>query len=41
MTYQQSGHGFFANYRSSYNKEDALSGWNELLAWFRKNGILE
>jgi carboxymethylenebutenolidase len=41
MTYQKSGHGFFADYRSSYNKQDAQSGWNELLAWFRKHGILE
>jgi carboxymethylenebutenolidase len=41
MTYPQSGHGFFADYRISYNKKDAQSGWNELLAWFRKHGILE
>ena len=41
MTYPQSGHGFFADYRSSYNKKDAQSGWNELLAWFRKHGIME
>jgi carboxymethylenebutenolidase len=41
MTYPQSGHGFFADYRSSYNKKDAESGWSELLAWFRKHGILE
>jgi carboxymethylenebutenolidase len=41
VTYPQSGHGFFAFYRSSYNKKDAESEWNELLAWFRKYGILE
>ena len=41
ITYPQSGHGFFADYRTSYNIEDAKSGWNELLAWFRKHGILE
>ena len=41
VTYPQSGHGFFADYRSSYNKKDAESGWSELLAWFRKHGILE
>ena len=41
MTYSHSGHGFVADYRSSYNKNDAQSGWNELLAWFRKHRILE
>jgi carboxymethylenebutenolidase len=41
VTYPHSGHGFFADYRSSYNQKDAESGWSELLAWFRKLEILE
>ena len=41
VTYPQSGHGFFADYRSSYSQKDAESGWSELLAWFRKHEILE
>jgi len=41
ISYPQSGHGFFADYRSSYNHKDAGSGWNELQAWFRKFEILE
>ena len=41
VTYPQSGQGFFADYRSSYNQKDAESGWSELLAWFRKHEILE
>jgi carboxymethylenebutenolidase len=32
-------HGFFADYRSSYNVADAKEGWKELLAWMRKYGV--
>ena len=32
-------HGFFADYRSSYNAADAKEGWKECLAWMRKNGV--
>jgi carboxymethylenebutenolidase len=32
-------HGFFADYRSSYNAADATEGWKEMLAWMRKNGV--
>ena len=41
VTYPQSGHDFFTDYRSSYNGKDAWSGWSELIAWFRKHEILE
>ena len=41
VTYPQSGHGFFADYRSSYNQKDAESGWSELLAWFTKHKIMK
>ena len=36
--YPNSGHGFNADYRPSYNKEDAQDGWAKLLAFFKKNG---
>ncbi|HEY2034406.1 MAG TPA: dienelactone hydrolase family protein [Rhizomicrobium sp.] len=29
-------HGFFADYRPSYNEKDAKQAWSEMLAWFRK-----
>lgn len=32
-------HGFFADYRPSYNEKDAKQGWAEMLAWFRKYGV--
>ena len=32
-------HGFFADYRDSYNEKDAKQGWAEALAWFRKYGV--
>jgi carboxymethylenebutenolidase len=33
------GHGFFADYRPSYNEKDAQTGWHELQDWFRQNGV--
>ena len=33
-------HGFFADYRPSYNAADAKRAWTEQLAWFRKYGAL-
>ncbi|MBS1786187.1 MAG: dienelactone hydrolase family protein [Acidobacteria bacterium] len=38
IVYPNSGHGFNADYRPSYNKEDAQDGWAKLLAFFKKNG---
>jgi carboxymethylenebutenolidase len=32
-------HGFFADYRPSYNEADAKEGWSRALAWFRANGV--
>jgi carboxymethylenebutenolidase len=37
--FMDTGHGFFADYRPSYNEKDAKQGWSELLAWFRKYGV--
>jgi len=36
--FMDAGHGFMADYRSSYNEKDAKTAWREMLAWFRKNG---
>jgi len=37
--YPDTPHGFHADYRPSYRKEQAADGWNLLLAWFKKNGV--
>jgi carboxymethylenebutenolidase len=36
--YPDTPHGFHADYRASYRKEQAQEGWNLLLAWFKKHG---
>lgn len=38
--FMDAGHGFFADYRPSYNEKDAMAGWRELLAWFRAHGVI-
>jgi carboxymethylenebutenolidase len=38
VVYPKAGHGFHADYRPSYRKEDAEDGWNRLQEWFKKNG---
>jgi carboxymethylenebutenolidase len=38
--YPQAGHGFFADYRSSYNAEAAQDGWRRTLQWFREGAPL-
>jgi carboxymethylenebutenolidase len=38
--FMDAGHGFFADYRPSYNEKDAKQGWSELLTWFRKYGVM-
>ena len=35
-TYGNAGHGFFADYRSSYRQEAAVDGWNRLFAWYER-----
>jgi carboxymethylenebutenolidase len=34
VVYPDSGHGFHADYRPSYNKADAEDGWKRCVAWF-------
>jgi carboxymethylenebutenolidase len=36
--YPDTPHGFHADYRPSYRKEQAEDGWKRLLAWFKKYG---
>lgn len=38
--YPNADHGFHADYRPSYNKEDATDGWKRLQEWFKKHGAL-
>ena len=34
VVYQNSGHAFYADYRPSYNADDARDAWRQTLAWF-------
>lgn len=36
--YMDAEHGFFADYRPSYNEKDAKQAWSEMLAFFKANG---
>ena len=36
--FPDSGHGFFADYRDSYNEKDAKEAWKRALAWLREHG---
>ena len=37
--YPEAPHGFHADYRPTYRKEEAEDGWQRLLAWLRQNGM--
>jgi carboxymethylenebutenolidase len=37
--YPDTPHGFNADYRPSYRKEQAEDGWKRMLAWFQQNGV--
>jgi carboxymethylenebutenolidase len=39
VLYKDTPHGFHADYRPSYRKENAEDGWKRLLAWFKKYGV--
>ncbi len=39
FVYPDTPHGFHADYRPSYRKEQAQDGWKRLLAWFRQHGV--
>jgi carboxymethylenebutenolidase len=38
VLYPNTPHGFHADYRPSYRKEQSQDGWQKLLGWFKKNG---
>ena len=37
--YPGAPHAFFADYRPSYHRAEALDGWARLLAWFQRHGV--
>jgi carboxymethylenebutenolidase len=39
VVYPNTPHGFHADYRASYRKEQAEDGWRRLQAWFRQYGV--
>lgn len=39
VLYPDTPHGFHADYRPSYRKEQADDGWKRLLAWFKDHGV--
>jgi carboxymethylenebutenolidase len=39
VLYPDTPHGFHADYRPSYRKEQAEDGWKRLVAWFKKHGV--
>ena len=39
VLYPGTPHGFNADYRPSYRKEQADDGWKKMLEWFKKNGV--
>jgi carboxymethylenebutenolidase len=40
VVYPDTPHAFFADYRASYRQAAAEDGWNRLLAWFRRYGVV-
>jgi carboxymethylenebutenolidase len=39
IVYPDAGHGFHADYRSSYNAADAADGWRRMLAFLAARGL--
>jgi len=39
VVYPNTPHGFYADYRASYRKEQAEDGWRRLQAWFKQHGV--
>lgn len=40
IVFPNADHGFFADYRPSYNKESGDEAWKKLQDWFKKNGAI-
>jgi carboxymethylenebutenolidase len=39
ILYPDTPHGFYADYRPTYRKEQADEGWKKLQEWFKKHGV--
>jgi carboxymethylenebutenolidase len=39
IVYPNTPHGFYADYRPSYRKEQAQDGWKRLQDWFKQHGV--
>ncbi|MFQ3582538.1 MAG: dienelactone hydrolase family protein [Chloracidobacterium sp.] len=39
IVYPDAPHGFHADYRPSYRKDEAQAAWQEMLAWFKAHGV--
>lgn len=39
VSYPDAGHGFHADYRSSYNEKDAVAAWARAVDWMRTHGV--
>jgi carboxymethylenebutenolidase len=39
VIYPETPHGFFADYRPTYHKENAENAWKRCLDWFKKHGV--
>jgi carboxymethylenebutenolidase len=39
ILYPEAQHGFYADYRASYKKDDAGAAFAKLREWFRQNGV--
>lgn len=40
VLYPETPHGFYADYRPTYRKDQADDGWKRLQEWFKKNGVV-
>lgn len=39
VVYPDTPHGFYADYRETYRKQQADDAWKKMLDWFKKNGV--
>lgn len=39
VVFKDAGHGFFADYRESYNEADAKTAWAGMQTWFKDHGV--
>ena len=39
VVFPETPHGFYADYRDTYRKQQADDAWKKMLDWFKKNGV--